>query len=436
MRIARTYRGRSPPLLLFLSLVLFPLVCGAITTPKFSAVKRETRYLEEEGGDNTYDDYTGASSVKETAEVKAVENKSMSESRDGLNGQEKPPGAARQSEEAITTKTELISKPGEIENDVNSQTKRDNVKAISDTPPVWPNDDDDDFVAKKNGVKESAASTDKSNNFDTEEFANADEIVEDRDTAARSEGEKSIQSAQNIEKDDPFVEDTIQRHDGDEDKSFNSNEDISIELGGASDLSTAGDAENGTGVSEQHIATESTPDEYTENKNNSSAETNDKTHFGGAENDSSVLPEAEKSYNSFDEAYINSETETSLMEDTDTNSIGLPENAEDTVEFKSLSAPTSEIIAYHRNESDQEDNVMVDEERDVAVQSGQDANMNGNVESKGKDTADTVLDENSTNKDLANSSTQSCELASNCRECIERSVEYLSSDSDPCYWVG
>ena len=79
---------------------------------------------------------------------------------------------------------------------------------------------------------------------------------------------------------------------------------------------------------------------------------------------------------------------------------------------------------------------MIDEERDVAVQSAQDVNVNGNVEQTDKDAADTVLDESSTNNDLANSSTQSCELASNCRECIERSVEYLNSDSDPCYWVG
>ena len=79
---------------------------------------------------------------------------------------------------------------------------------------------------------------------------------------------------------------------------------------------------------------------------------------------------------------------------------------------------------------------MIDEERDVAVQSAQDVNVNGNAEQTDKDAADTVLYESSTDKDLANSSTQSCELASNCRECIERSVEYLSSDSDPCHWVG
>ena len=345
-----------------------------------------TRYLVEGRGNDT----AGTRSVKEAAGVKGSKEQENS-----------PSSTTRQLVDSTEAKTEILSSNNKMA-DASIESIRDNVQDLSsDMPQEWPNDDDDDFVAKKDS-KKTVVSTAESKNFDVGQSSNLKEVVVgDETTVAPKEVEHSMQGS-------------IENSHGEKRESFISNQERSIEPAGTSDLSITGGAENDTKMPEQQIATESTP-------NSSTDETNDTNNFGDAENNDSL--------HTGDETYTHSEAISLMQQTTDTNP------TED-IEPQTLIGPTSsEIVAYHRNESDREDHVLSENNSNVDVPSVQDAN-NVNAETnsvlnESKDDADNIMLNNKSSNEE-----QLCRLASNCRECIQRSVEYLkSNNSGPCYWV-
>ncbi|KAL7484563.1 hypothetical protein ACHAW6_010197 [Cyclotella cf. meneghiniana] len=107
---------------------------------------------------------------------------------------------------------------------------------------------------------------------------------------------------------------------------------------------------------------------------------------------------------------------------------------------------STSVIAYHRNESDQEGEGMRadanNEESPEQVIQGEDTNEATNIEEDNSAGINGVgglenppPSEGVTSNEI-DATTQICQPAASCVECINLSIDHLRSNTEPCYWIG
>lgn len=97
----------------------------------------------------------------------------------------------------------------------------------------------------------------------------------------------------------------------------------------------------------------------------------------------------------------------------------------------------SSEIAYHRNESNQEDNLTENKIEAGEVQSSLQKSETNEMQ-KEEQNDSSIISPDSSNEEEQNVdiSSQFCRPATNCIDCVNLSIDHIRSNSDPCYWVG
>lgn len=369
-----------------LLLITFPTVCGRSA----SGLIGDMRLLGEGGNNTDIDDYVEADLMKDTDDGQGVTDAAASTEslKDNLEGGESPSSLQSPGGETNIITTAAESGSGKVSPAV-----------IKGAQSGWPDDDDDDFVAKKTASA-------KSNSNITNQGSQEENTKTDKTSQLGVDSDKKETIAKNLDKETADQEENW------------------------SGTSEIGGDESETMVSELESS-------ENDQSNVLSLETNEEDtpaqSFG-----MDLVPDNKENINqSSIEEYTRTQTTISTWDNTDTNNIALPDDSENTINFEPLNqgTPSSEI-AYHRNESNQEEDVVADENEGGAQSMHEIAMDEGTNEENPSGLGDSVPAESNVNEEILDSSAQFCRPALNCMECINLSIDHLRSNSDPCYWVG
>jgi hypothetical protein len=385
------------------------------------------RYLGE--GGNSTDDYVENSIVTDisggehtSGDMKVANNVTSNESK---------------SKSGATNELLSSSKPLD-ETEVNDAVEKvsgglatiKGAEKTSAQSPVWPDDDDDDFIAKKSAGKLDLFSTEKKNDFNeggTSQLDHGTEVKEEADELdSKATAHDIVGGGVNSDVSEKVEQDEMLSSKTTEKSSLDNQEDFSGAKKGAESASETN--------TEYSYA--SSQNEYESIKASAPAVFGNK----GDEIDPQTFERDTDSYLGFDQNMSDKQsTENKAPTDAatftwgehdDAKPIGISDTTGSTVTLEPLheGTPSSEV-AYHRNESNQEEHDGATNKEDEMQPELEAAT---HEESKGENTVE--KNDGSSNKELDGPSAL-CP-ATSCMECINLSVDHLRSNSDPCYWMG
>ena len=372
-------------MLLILLSILFSQVCSK-TTSHTSLIKGGTVRRSLRDGVNSTDNNSLADAGTEGITTDTIDK---SIEQDDLSAQ---PGSL--SGEDVKNNTDSVIQTHSEADSVLMKGRPENMSA---RPPEWPEDDDDDFIAKKeagNG-EESTVKNSKSN------------LSDEGSSTFRDGGENEEETIVNSEissKDSQVQKESVS--------------DYAPSLGKETESVALGDV---SGEQENYVSS-TVKGDLGADEIGSDGNT-DKPYIEQVVGDTDII----KSTNGIEEAAAEAATVTSAQYGSSATE---PANFE-----PNTGVTVSSETAYHRNESNEEDNLTENEIEAKEVQPSLPESETSEIKNEEQNDP-SALSPDSSNEEVVDISSQFCRPATNCIDCVNLSIDHIRSNSDPCYWVG